>query len=166
MLNYSWRVLILSSVFRLAPTVSSRSPVSFGGVRKHKLLFSNVPAKNTNHLCRCTLPPLIHFARSVQYDNSASRAFTLVFVVFCSCFIRDGAVKWSVDFVTGGERGRRKIRTEFGHSRLIVKFNDFLTIYSFGLMSKEFGTVLGGLVVSVLATGPKVREFKPGRGRF
>jgi hypothetical protein len=25
---------------------------------------------------------------------------------------------------------------------------------------------LGGLVVSVLATGPKVREFKPGRGRW
>jgi hypothetical protein len=25
---------------------------------------------------------------------------------------------------------------------------------------------LGGLVVSVLATGPKVRGFKPGRGRW
>jgi hypothetical protein len=28
-----------------------------------------------------------------------------------------------------------------------------------------FGVVLGGLVVSVLATGPKVRGFNPGRGR-
>jgi hypothetical protein len=26
--------------------------------------------------------------------------------------------------------------------------------------------VLGGVVVSVLATGPKVRGFKPGRGRW
>jgi hypothetical protein len=26
--------------------------------------------------------------------------------------------------------------------------------------------VLGGLVVSVLATGPNVRGFKPGRGRW
>jgi hypothetical protein len=25
---------------------------------------------------------------------------------------------------------------------------------------------LGGLVVNVLATGPKVREFKPGRGQW
>jgi hypothetical protein len=29
-----------------------------------------------------------------------------------------------------------------------------------------FIVALGGLVVSVLATGPKVREFKPGRGRW
>jgi hypothetical protein len=29
-----------------------------------------------------------------------------------------------------------------------------------------FGVALGGLVVSVLAIGPKVRGFKPGRGRW
>jgi hypothetical protein len=29
-----------------------------------------------------------------------------------------------------------------------------------------FVIALGGLVVSVLATGPKVRGFKPGRGRW
>jgi hypothetical protein len=29
-----------------------------------------------------------------------------------------------------------------------------------------FRVALGGLVVSVLATGPKVRGFKPGRGRW
>jgi hypothetical protein len=28
------------------------------------------------------------------------------------------------------------------------------------------GVALGGVVVSVLATGPKVRGFKPGRGRW
>jgi hypothetical protein len=28
------------------------------------------------------------------------------------------------------------------------------------------GVALGGLVVSVLATGPKIRGFKPGRGRW
>jgi hypothetical protein len=28
------------------------------------------------------------------------------------------------------------------------------------------GVALGGLLVSVLATGPKVRGFKPGRGRW
>jgi hypothetical protein len=30
----------------------------------------------------------------------------------------------------------------------------------------KFVIALGGLVVSVLATGPKVRGFKPGRGRW
>jgi hypothetical protein len=30
----------------------------------------------------------------------------------------------------------------------------------------ELCVALGGLVVSVLATGPKVRGFKPGRGRW
>jgi hypothetical protein len=29
-----------------------------------------------------------------------------------------------------------------------------------------FSVVLGGLVVSMLATGPKVRGFDPGRGRW
>jgi hypothetical protein len=29
-----------------------------------------------------------------------------------------------------------------------------------------FKVALGGLVVSVLATGPKIRGFKPGRGRW
>jgi hypothetical protein len=28
------------------------------------------------------------------------------------------------------------------------------------------GVALGGVVVSVLATGPKVRGFKPGQGRW
>jgi hypothetical protein len=31
---------------------------------------------------------------------------------------------------------------------------------------KRLAVALGGLVVSVLATGPKVRGFKPGRGRW
>jgi hypothetical protein len=31
---------------------------------------------------------------------------------------------------------------------------------------KELLVALGGLVVSVLATGPKVRGLKPGRGRW
>jgi hypothetical protein len=30
----------------------------------------------------------------------------------------------------------------------------------------DFKVALGGLVVRVLATGPKVRGFKPGRGRW
>jgi hypothetical protein len=30
----------------------------------------------------------------------------------------------------------------------------------------DLWVALGGLVVSVLATGPKVRGFKPGRGRW
>jgi hypothetical protein len=33
-------------------------------------------------------------------------------------------------------------------------------------MCKEVNVALGGLVVSVLATGPKVRGFNPGRGRW
>jgi hypothetical protein len=32
--------------------------------------------------------------------------------------------------------------------------------------NRTTGVALGGLVVSVLATGPKVRGFKPGRGRW
>jgi hypothetical protein len=32
--------------------------------------------------------------------------------------------------------------------------------------SNHMVIALGGVVVSVLATGPKVREFKPGRGRW
>jgi hypothetical protein len=32
--------------------------------------------------------------------------------------------------------------------------------------TSTFGVALGGPVVSVLATGPKVRGFKPGRGRW
>jgi hypothetical protein len=36
----------------------------------------------------------------------------------------------------------------------------------FGLISTIFLVALGGVVVSVLATGPKVRGFKPGRGRW
>jgi hypothetical protein len=31
---------------------------------------------------------------------------------------------------------------------------------------RRFFVALGGLVVSVLATGPKIRGFKPGRGRW
>jgi hypothetical protein len=30
----------------------------------------------------------------------------------------------------------------------------------------SYAVALGGVVVSVLATGPKVRGFKPGRGRW
>jgi hypothetical protein len=48
-----------------------------------------------------------------------------------------------------------------------------LKIGSSGRWEREGGTVLfnpncilGGVVVSVLATGPKVRGFKPGRGRW
>jgi hypothetical protein len=34
------------------------------------------------------------------------------------------------------------------------------------LVETECEIAVGGLVVSVLATGPKVRGFKPGRGRW
>jgi hypothetical protein len=34
------------------------------------------------------------------------------------------------------------------------------------LQLKSVVIVLGGVMVSVLATGPKVRGFKPGRGRW
>jgi hypothetical protein len=34
------------------------------------------------------------------------------------------------------------------------------------LFLMSWDVALGGVVVSVLATGPKVRGFKPGRGRW
>jgi hypothetical protein len=34
------------------------------------------------------------------------------------------------------------------------------------IINKENNVALGGVVVSVLATGPKVRGCKPGRGRW
>jgi hypothetical protein len=41
----------------------------------------------------------------------------------------------------------------------VVNWSDWFLSYSSVV-------ALGGLVVSVLATGPKVRGFKPGRGRW
>jgi hypothetical protein len=34
------------------------------------------------------------------------------------------------------------------------------------ILTEDFRVALGGLVVIVLSTGPKVRGFKPGRGRW
>jgi hypothetical protein len=43
--------------------------------------------------------------------------------------------------------------------------NDWLKIIQFNYLVK-YTVALGGLVVSVLATGPKVRGFDPERGRW
>jgi hypothetical protein len=68
---------------------------------------------------------------------------------------------------------RREAATSVRESKILdlntVKYynpptNGFLTGL-FGLVSQQ-DIALGGLVVSVLATGPKVRGFKPGRGRW
>jgi hypothetical protein len=56
-----------------------------------------------------------------------------------------------------GIRGlHKKLRDEFK----FALFGAILTVHYTKLVA------LGGLVVSVLATGPKVRGFKPGRGRW
>jgi hypothetical protein len=50
----------------------------------------------------------------------------------------------------------------------VIKFHLFFNsvfIYFLSSFSHIF-VALGGLVLSVLATGPKVRGFKPGRGRW
>jgi hypothetical protein len=59
----------------------------------------------------------------------------------------------------------------FGPIVAIIRGN-LLYIFTY-LYTVQFGTVipllfvaLGGLVVSVLATGPKVRGFDPDRGRW
>jgi hypothetical protein len=48
--------------------------------------------------------------------------------------------------------------------------SDIFTVSVISVLIKKavrtFEVVLGGLVVSVLAIGPKVRGYKPGRGRW
>jgi hypothetical protein len=55
--------------------------------------------------------------------------------------------------------------------RMTVQENEALTldsVYGINLLGENINTkvALGGLVVSVLATGPNVRGFKLGRGRW
>jgi hypothetical protein len=65
------------------------------------------------------------------------------------------------------ENMKYHFKTSFGGKGLFLKdskaCNRFLKRF---LYTKERTVVLGGVVVVVLATGPNVRGFEPGRGQY